>query len=138
MSDSIITIIFPNGPLLLYADDVVLFDVGVGTVTVDVVGARRGAAVVPFVVVIGDGTLSTGAKDGDVVVPVGTSEAELVVGVTAGVTAGVGAGETIGAVTAVGVETVPFNPAVKVQVLGQFLIEIHSHGKGKVMNSSPT
>lgn len=126
-----------------------LFDVGLGTVTFDV-GARRGAIVVPveLVVAVGDGTLSIGTEDG-VAVPfelgvtvlgpgVDIPEAGAVV-LEPGVASGVGAGDAMGvATTTVGEESVPFDAAVKVHVSGQSLIAMHSHGSGKVMNALPS
>lgn len=144
MRESISTIIPANGVFRSYAEDVLLFDVGVGTVTLDV-GARRGAIVVDVFVVVGAvgvGASSTMTKDGVVVVE-GAPKVEFdvvgdspVIGATCG---GVGAGVSNGAVTVVGVrvESVSLRPAVKVHVSGQFFIEMHSHSNGNVMNSSP-
>ena len=145
MRESISTIIPANGVFRSYAEDVLLFDVGVGTVTLDV-GARRGAIVVDVFVVVGAvgvGASSTMTKDGVVVVE-GAPKVEFdvvgdstVIGATCG---GVGAGVSNGAVTVVGTagdESVSLRPVVKVHVSGQFFIEMHSHSNGNVMNSSP-
>ena len=155
MKESISAIILPHILCLSNAVEVLLFDVGLGTVTFDV-GARRGAIVVPveLVVAVGVGTLSIGAEDGvamlselGVAVLEGVTvlepgvdifEAGAVV-LEPGVVSGVGAGDAMGAATTtVGEESVTFDAAVKVHVSGQSLIAMHSHGSGKVMNASPS
>jgi hypothetical protein len=96
-------------------------DVGVGTVNVEEVGARRGAAV--FVFDVGVETSVAGTNDG-----LEFSEVVFVIGV--------GDGVSIGADTVVGEDLVSFDPGVKTHESAHDFMTKHSQNNGKVIYSS--